>query len=435
MRLAFAAVAMSMLASAALGGCALFLMSSKYSDDGDGDGDADTDGGHDGGSNNQREADASSPSNTTRCEPNPAIDDDAPWPLFAGCMTNIGQSTLVGPRASPVAAWTHELNGEAFGPPAIDRNLIYVGVEHANKGVLSVAFDGRRAWTASIENSCCGGITIARDGTLLAGTSWAVSAISATGTVAGKIETPGEVDTAPIVAHDGTIYVATLARSPSLGGSMLALDPSGPKIKWSSEYKAGAAGTPAITNAGLVILPTTDGQLRAFRPDGSVAWTSWTGESLAGPAVVANDSVYVMASPGHLFAFDLNGSLRWKFPVGTNPGEAIAPAVGADDTIYVGTGGGAVVALTPDGVEKWSYVASSALVARPIIDAEGTIFVASHDGFVHALTREGQARWPSARLPNGGRAQGLAIGPNRTLYVSTASPGGLVALVEPSTGT
>lgn len=81
-----------------------------------------------------------------------------------------------------------------------------------------------------------------------------------------------------------------------------------------------------------------------------------------GSPTITSKQVFVIGeidSISYLYAFDLNGQLEWKSPIGREwtenyPGSRSAPTV-ADDLVYVSTGLGIVACFeTSTGIQKWS---------------------------------------------------------------------------------
>ena len=121
------------------------------------------------------------------------------------------------------------------------------------------------------------------------------------------------------------------------------------------------------------------------------------------------------------------------------------PVVGLGEGVRVGSGrialrGGGALALDPQGTlyavrsgglaaidleggrQKWCAALDRADL--PIVDGEGNIYVGAW-GAITALSPAGTAIWswevPEAQPGYVGWLQGLAIGPDRTLYIATRS--------------
>lgn len=145
----------------------------------------------------------------------------------------------------------------------------------------------------------------------------------------------------PVIASDGTVYIATL----------------GPP--WQGK------------------LP----KLNAFNPDGSVKWTALIGENgHSVPAIGPDGDVYIGSKDG-VHAFNKDGIPLWEFiaPSSWYYGfRYSSPIIGADGTIYFTTEvHSRFYAISSTGTEKWSlYIQPGE--SSPALDTDGTILVASN---------------------------------------------------------
>lgn len=122
--------------------------------------------------------------------------------------------------------------------------------------------------------------------------------------------------------------------------------------------------------------------------------------------VVAEDTVYVGADNGNLYAIDVSdGSERWQFETGQEIQST--PAV-ADGTVYFGSNDGYVYAVNAaDGSEAWQYEAFDQVASSPVVRND-TVYIGSGipsfiEGRVHALDRtDGSENWvfnPDSSVP------------------------------------
>jgi hypothetical protein len=365
------------------------------------------------------------------CEANTFLDETAPWPLVGGCASNVGRSAYAGPRVAPARRWQQALPGTDYGPPALTHDAIVFGVEDGQHGVVAFALDGRSLWSAPVKNSCCGGISVARGGIILAGTGNAVTALSAAGGVAGAAFFPHEVDVAPTISPSGSVLIGTIT-NPGQTNEIASLDLA-LTTKWLLPQDASSvSGELAVAADGRVIVGVDDGTLRALLPDGGMSWSTLLPNPPATGPVVENGAIYVITTSGELRAFDLEGGPKWAFSTGLRDGGASAArlglAIARDGTVYV-PGTSTLVALNPDGSTKWTYPTVATVSGHVIVDAEGTIFVVTLDSFLHAIAPDGTARWAPVRIA--GLGAGLAIGANRLIYVVSRGPSAVEAFGEP----
>ncbi len=157
------------------------------------------------------------------------------------------------------------------------------------------------------------------------------------------------------------------------------------------EHTAAKASPVAAPN-GEIVIPGDTGTVYSVTPDGTVQWTAETepaSRGIHGTAAIANDTVYIGAYDGALYAFDLaDGSRLWRASLGDAIGSS--PAY-YDGRIYI-----AVEHIPPDGTVFGVDAASGDVVwkdARPqdhphstiAIDRDaGRLVVGANDGVCYA---------------------------------------------------
>jgi len=127
-----------------------------------------------------------------------------------------------------------------------------------------------------------------------------------------------------------------------------------------------------------------------------VAWEFAAPEGLTGVAVAADGGVYATGAAGTLFAFDADGSERWRLALGEAAVDA--PALAADGTIYVVDSAAGLTAVTPEGVSKWRYVSEGRRpTSGPVVGPDGTVYTTRVDQ-IQAVTPAGELRWLSGAV-------------------------------------
>ena len=197
---------------------------------------------------------------------------DAPWAMFHGCPTHVGRSTLNGPSATPTRAWRFDLPKDAYGGPIIGTGgVVYVGIEDPIEAgtFYAVQPDGSARWEAYPAGNVSPPAAIGSDGTIYVGAGRGLTALRPDGSLKWRFnETNTEVDTAPTIGPDATIYFTAYDRA------VYAIRADGTK-KW--RYDTGSSATtdwessPALAPDGTVYAGTPDGRVHALRPDGTPA--------------------------------------------------------------------------------------------------------------------------------------------------------------------
>lgn len=229
-----------------------------------------------------------------------------------------------------------------------------------------------------------------------------------------------------VVAADGTIYTA------DGHGNVVALAPGG-GVRWQTPVVDGGMGPQFFAIGADGTLYASNGVLAAYRPDGTLVWSTLTSPDLTnfGPAVGPDGTIYVVGTEtlpsnvleGTLTAVDPNGAIRWQVPFGVAEPFG-APAVGTDGTVYtvVATMTGTVLdAFTPQGSLAWSESlngsapSNDAVYGAPVaVGDDGTVYAPCAGG-ICTFTPAGQALATFGGSP----MSGMALAPELGLVYAT----------------
>lgn len=220
---------------------------------------------------------------------------------------------------------------------------------------------------------------------------------------------PPVVESSPVIAPDGTIYITEVR------GNVYAINPNG-TLKWNYSTGQYAEYTSAAVAADGTLYLNTDNRLFAFDNAGRLKWTSTCGGGGGAPTIGPDGIIYDASFvPGDLCALNSDGSIRWR----TNLGTTIflsSPALAPDGTLYIGSGGGGAYqlnALNSNGTLKWAYSTADVVWSSPALGPDGTIYV-SAGSFFYAINPNGTLKWGYAT--KGGSSPSVAI--DGTIYVS-----------------
>ena len=329
---------------------------------------------------------------------------DSPWPMYLHDPQHTSRSPYVGPQEGTysilgVTGW------EIFSSPAItaDGNIV-VGAD----GVYSFSpagdslwyFDpgGTMPWDKAVESSPL----IASDGTIYVGCNdKKLYALRSDGTLKRSFAAGGFGYRSPVISSDGqVVYLSVWTYT---NRTLFAVDTTG-QMLWRYDLNSNELGytSPALSPDGSTIYVSNGGVLHAVDTDGSLKWQfAATGTSRT-PVVDSQGNIYCYAGD-FLYAVNPSGTLRWRFEARTD--SRAAPCIGYDGTIYT-TGvcaeGITLYALDYGGRIKWETImpgARSAL-SPPSVDAEGNVYLCfNSDPFVEtptnfiAVDREGQIKY------------------------------------------
>ncbi len=233
------------------------------------------------------------------------------------------------------------------------------------------------------------------------------------------------------IGSDGTIYVGSARTEDTDAGlvaGFYALTPEG-KEKWHYVIDAGVTSAPAIATDGTIYVngnvlkktaggATAEGYVFAFNTDGTLKWRfklqDWVESS---PSIAVDGTVYTGSKEGRVYALNpADGSKKWEFVASDGIGGA--PAIAKDGTLYVGSWDNNMYALAPDGKEKWRFPVEGGfetIGASAVIGAEGTVYFGTTTGILYALNPDGTEKWRLSGF--GSIASSPAIGEDGTLYV------------------
>ena len=205
----------------------------------------------------------------------------------------------------------------------------------------------------------------------------------------GSAVTPG-----PVVAANGTIYVATDA------GVLHAINPANGSDLWTLQAPSGGGGSdlsvsPLILSSGSVLWPAPGGVLDEVSPSGHLQWSNQFSGSLTSP-VLAGSRVYVGTTKGEVVALDVaNGTpeVAWTRSVGH---VSYGSPVVAPDGDIVTTVDDSVVDLVDNGTSsslRWSRAFPGAVEVSASVAADGTIVVGANTPYEYGLTPGGRIIW------------------------------------------
>ena len=235
------------------------------------------------------------------------------------------------------------------------------------------------------------------------------------GTIKWKFDTGGSIESSPVIAPDGTIYIG------NHNNDMYAINPDG-TLKWkfdagesveSEGYPGswkGILSTPAIAKDGTVYFTSMSNYLFALNPDGTLKWKFPVKRSAniwSSPAIDTDGTIYIgsyiyekepYVQVGYVFAVNPDGTEKWRFET---THVHLSTAIGQDGTLYVGGAtslsgegpAGQLNALTKNGNLLWSYTFEEWQESSPSIAEDGIIYIGSKEGKVYAINPDGILEW------------------------------------------
>jgi hypothetical protein len=151
-------------------------------------------------------------------------------------------------------------------------------------------------------------------------------------------------------------------------------------LRWQRTSTNGAEGTPVIGSDGVVYAPFL---AKAFRPDGTVKWTT---DVMARTAALGENGVLYFPSSGVVAIQAATGTRLWSVPI--TGGVRQDPAVDALGNVFVTTADGKLWSLAPAGSVNWSLQVCDTFLTGPVVAAGGRVVAAgrtSYQNFVFAV--------------------------------------------------
>jgi len=307
----------------------------------------------------------------------------SPWPMNHGNPQSTGRSKLIGP-ASGIGNWMMDMNYNQTSA-VIGNQYIYIAPTLDPKGLLSITRDGQ----------------IHSQKILYNGSTY-------------------EIQTTPLIANDGTIYVCL-----GLDGILYAFS-SDSTIKW--QFNNGSSIWIKGMNIDLdgnIYFVDSNKNLVCVDKNGSLLWKiqndkfNWTSASSLSFSPDGS-TLYIPGLNPSVFAVDIkNKIIKWQF--GSSEYNA-APMVDCDGNIYINSKAYAsasygTCSLKPDGTINWVYFHNnqdmSTLGGDGTIDKNGNIYFA-YDS-LYSIKYDGTLNWKISL--NGNCESPIICDDNNDIYV------------------
>ncbi len=276
--------------------------------------------------------------------------------------------------------------------------------------------DGTVRWRRQLEGPVTPGPVVARDGTIyVASNAGVLHALDpATGadrwTVDAQTSAPGsDLSTSALVLPDGTVVWG-----PPGSTSLLGISPAGVRL-WSVPL-AGRPTSPTTVDGRRIYVGDGAGGVTALDVSSKVgeaprpAWTTRVGSTSYGSVVTdGSGRVYTTADSALVALDDRGTSVReaWR----ANPDDDItevSAGLAPDGTVLLGTNGNKEWAYRPDGSLRWT-APRVITYSSPSVTADGLVYVADHSGRVRVL-----------RVSDGDSAAAYQIGPAAQIWSGVA---------------
>lgn len=256
------------------------------------------------------------------------------WDTFHGDDQRTGFTSAIGP-VSPTLAWSVDLGGPIVTSPIVGPDgAVYVGsvwrdTLHPRSFINAINADGTPRWrfeTRFVDGQSISTPALGPGGEVYVGAAdGAFYALSPTGALLWKHQASRPIDSHPVVADDGTVYV-------TIAGDLVAFSPLG-DILWRFDLGTELPGGPTLDPDGTVYAVASDG-IVAVRPDGALKWRQPFVAGGSAPVVVSPNGDIIVAG-GWISALDReDGEIKWFINRGWTVSNYGSPAVDEQGNIY-----------------------------------------------------------------------------------------------------
>src|SRR5436305_8795591 len=207
---------------------------------------------------------------------------------------------------------------------------------------------------------------------------------------------------------------------------------------WGFQTGRGIFSTPIVGGNGDVYVGSADSWFYAIRPNGKRSWKLKTGYEIDSAAVIGAYSTRLRTSPITVGSADehlyhVRSTRRhmarrrrviwaYKAPKISTGGQIVDwwegnAEIGFGGTIYAGNPDGAAYAFNPNGTVRWRFVASNSVWTVPAFARDGTSYWGSLERNVYALDYRSKKVWCFPQF--GLTLYSPALGRDGTLYVGS----------------
>jgi Secretion system C-terminal sorting domain/PQQ-like domain len=136
----------------------------------------------------------------------------------------------------------------------------------------------------------------------------------------------------------------------------------------------------------------------SYNPEGSLLWkyklgTNWPPQS--GVLIDSSNTIYFGALDKYFYALNANGTLKWKYETSASIVELAIPNIDKQGRLYITNSIGELYSLNPDGTLNWKVKYNEGFFERsPVFSPDGnTIYICGSDSNLYALNLDNSIKW------------------------------------------
>ncbi len=189
----------------------------------------------------------------------------------------------VDPQGKPARPLFFRSRRKFDAPGLLVGNLLYLGSEDPYVVAIDVSGpSGEAVWNTTAEQGLVGGCVnsspaLAADGSIVVAVRGeTVVALDPSGSLAWRLDMPGQVLGSPVIDRHGHIHVgvsqAPWGKTPS--GGLVCIDGNSHRVRWQYETRAPVESTPVIGDDDVLYFGDNSGLVHAVDLQGKVQWTA-----------------------------------------------------------------------------------------------------------------------------------------------------------------
>lgn len=198
----------------------------------------------------------------------------------------------------------------------------------------------------------------------------------------------GLLFTGGLVAADSS--APTLQYDNQRTGRTENIGPSQAELQWSFKTKGSIHGSPVIAPDGTLYIASTDRTLYALNSAGQEQWKYVAQESIFGtPALGSDGSVMFGDLNGRYYSVLPGGNEKWIFQLtgGNDRRILTSPVVDSTGQSYIGGWNDNFVAIRADGNIRWKSTVAGLVSSSPVLDASENVYIATQERSELAVRR------------------------------------------------
>jgi outer membrane protein assembly factor BamB len=165
-------------------------------------------------------------------------------------------------------------------------------------------------------------------------------------------------------------------------GQTDSIGPQETSLLWTFRTGNSIASSPVLAEDGTIYLASTDGNMYALDKQGQLLWSFSADDAIFGtPAIAPDGSIRFGTLNGTFYAVNVDGNEMWNLRVSNEADTRMiaSPVVDSNGQSYIGSWDNSFYAITNEGTTRWRSRLSGLLSSSPALDENGNAYIATLD--------------------------------------------------------